>query len=177
VLFVLLATVFGGVQVRVRGNAARNLQLETQVVERTRALEQKTDELWERTRDLEDQTWALKRRGRELAALYRAEERMHRHLHLDQVLQALVDVTVDILQADESAVLVWDERQKRLVTTVARGFSLERMAHLTFIRGEGITGHIAVSGEDVAPERLGLNIVRERAQAIGAELRVEWAGS
>jgi GAF domain-containing protein/HAMP domain-containing protein len=91
-------------------------------------------------------------RMQELKALYRANERMLRHLHLDQVLQALVDVAVDILQADKSSVLVWDEAQDRLVMRVARGFSPERMAQLSFARGEGITGHVAASGEPVMVE-------------------------
>jgi signal transduction histidine kinase len=99
---------------------------------------------------MEEQTRALERRGKELEALYRADERMHRHLHLDQVLQALVDVAVDILQADKSAVLVWDRRRERLVTRVARGFSQERMAHLTFARGEGVTGYVGDAGKPVA---------------------------
>jgi len=73
---------------------------------------------------------------------------MHRHLHLDQVLQALVDVAVDILQADKSAVLVWNERRDGLEVRVVRGFNPESMAHLSFARGEGVTGYVADSGDN-----------------------------
>jgi GAF domain-containing protein len=88
-------------------------------------------------------------RLQELKALYGADEEMHRHLHPDQVLQALVDVAVDTLRADKSSVLMWDEGQERWGMRVARGFSDEAMATLCFERGEGITGHVAASGEPV----------------------------
>jgi signal transduction histidine kinase len=87
------------------------------------------------------------RRMQELEALYQADERMHRHLELDQVLQALVDVAVDLLSADKSGVFEWTPGRERLVMSVARGFSPESMAQLSFARGEGITGWVAAHGE------------------------------
>jgi nitrate/nitrite-specific signal transduction histidine kinase len=86
-------------------------------------------------------------RMRELEALYRADERMLRHIELDQVLQALVDVAVDVLHADKSAVLVWDEGRDRWVIRVARGFSPESVRVLAFAREEGLTGYVVSSGE------------------------------
>jgi nitrate/nitrite-specific signal transduction histidine kinase len=96
-------------------------------------------------------------RMQELEALYHADEKMHRHLHLDQVLQALVDVAVDILQADKSAVLVWSDKactegRDRLRVRVARGFSPEAMAQLSFTHGDGITGQVATHGDLVVVE-------------------------
>src|SRR5262249_55169183 len=60
-------------------------------------------------------------RARELAALYRADERMHRSLDLDEVLNALVDVAGDVLHADKVAVLIWDEQHQHLVVGAGRG--------------------------------------------------------
>jgi signal transduction histidine kinase/streptogramin lyase len=128
VLLVLAGSAIGGYRLRVRSVEARSRELENQVEERTHEIE---------------------RRTQELAALYRADEEMHRHLHLDQVLQALVDVAVDILRADKSSVMVWDEGRERLVMRIAHGFSPEAMAHLSFARGEGVIGHVAASGEPV----------------------------
>jgi signal transduction histidine kinase len=91
-------------------------------------------------------------RMQELEALYRADERMHRHLRLDEVLQALVDVAVDILQADKSAVLTWDEGEERWTVAVARGLCPETMARLSFAREEGITGQAVTSGRPVTVE-------------------------
>ena len=121
-------SVIGGYRLRIRSVEARSRELESQVEERTREMEQRTQEL---------------------AALYRADEEMYRHLHLDQVLQALVDVAVDILRADKSSVMVWDEGRERLVMRIARGFNSEAMAHLSFALGEGVVGRVAANGEPV----------------------------
>jgi GAF domain-containing protein/HAMP domain-containing protein len=91
-------------------------------------------------------------RLQELEALYRADEEMYRHLQLEQVLQALVDVAVDILKADKSAVLVWDRGSKRWVIGVARGFSPKAVADLRFAPGEGFTGRVAATGEPAIVE-------------------------
>ena len=124
ILFVLLASVIGAYRLQIRSSEARRNKLEDQVQKRTYELE----------------------------ALYRAEERMHRHLHLDQVLQTLVDVAVDILRADKSSVLVWDEEREKYVMRVARGFSPEAMAELSYALGEGVVGYVASSGEPVIVE-------------------------
>jgi PAS domain S-box-containing protein len=63
------------------------------------------------------------RRMRELEALYETDEMLHRSLQLDDVLQALVDLATDILEADKTSVLIWDARHERLVPGATRGFS------------------------------------------------------
>jgi signal transduction histidine kinase len=92
------------------------------------------------------------RRMRELEALHRADAELYRHLSLDEVLQALVDIGVDILKADKSTLIVWDEGREQLVARAARGFSPETMALLSFSRGEGTFGHVAATGESVIVE-------------------------
>lgn len=70
-------------------------------------------------------------RRREIEALYRADEELYRHLDLDQVLQSLVDVVIDILQADKSAVVVCDEQ--RSVVRAARGFRPESLTSMILL--------------------------------------------
>ena len=89
----------------------------------------------------------VEQRMQELEALYRADEELYRHLDLDEVLQTLVDVAVDILQADKSSLLIWDARRERMVVGAARGFGPETMARISFAPGEGVVGHVLVSGE------------------------------
>jgi len=141
---VLVGSAVGAYRLRVRSIEARSRALEDQVEERTSQLD----------------------------ALYRAEERMHRHLHLDQVLQALVDVAVDILQADKSAVLVWDDEEQRWVMSIARGFSPEAMAQLSYAREWGGIGRVAASGESIIVEDALTDPRRggERADAVPAAL-------
>jgi GAF domain-containing protein len=92
------------------------------------------------------------RRSRELEALYRADEVLYRSLRMDQVLQALVDVASDVLEADMCSVLVWDERHERLVPGATRGFRPENVAQMSHAPGEGITGRVAQSGEPITVE-------------------------
>jgi len=94
----------------------------------------------------------VERRMQELEALYRADAELHRRLSLDEVLQALVDITVEILRADKSSLYTWDERHERLVVRVARGFHPETMEHMSFSPDEGTVGYVATSSEPVIVE-------------------------
>jgi ligand-binding sensor domain-containing protein/signal transduction histidine kinase len=136
--FILLAGVLVWYRSRVRRIESHSKELEILVQERTQALGQRTN--------------VLERRTRELEALYRADERMHRYLDLDQVLKALVDVSVDVLHANKSSVFVWDDSQKRLVMRVARGFGPRAMSALTFAEGDGVTWVAYSTGDPVFVE-------------------------
>ena len=136
---VIFSVVFGivaGYRLRVRSIQARSRDLELQVAERTRTLA-------ERTRETE-------RRKQELEALYRADAELHRHLSLDEVHQALVGIAVDILEADKSALLVWDEAREKLVLRFARGYRPETIAEMEFSPDEGTVGRVASTGKPVA---------------------------
>jgi GAF domain-containing protein len=91
-------------------------------------------------------------RMRELEALHRADTELYQHLSLDEVLNTLVDIGVDILKADKSSLVVWDENQQRLVARVVRGFSPETQKLLSFSRDEGTFGHVFITGEPVIVE-------------------------
>jgi len=131
VALALIGSAVGGYRLRVRSIEAQSRELETLV---------------------EQRTYEIERRRQELEALYRADAELHRHLSLDEVLQALVDITVDILQADKSSLMVCDEKQGKLVVRVARGFRPETLAQMYFLLGEGTAGHVAATGEPVIVE-------------------------
>jgi signal transduction histidine kinase len=103
---------------------------------------------------MEPQALTLEEQRRQLEALYQADEYLYRHLNLDQVLQALVDVVVDLLQADKAAVMVWDAMQERLIVRAARGFSAESLARMSFRPGEGVAGRVFRCGEAITVEDL-----------------------
>jgi signal transduction histidine kinase len=92
------------------------------------------------------------RRRRDMEALYRADELLHRSLQLQDVLRAICIVVTDILGADKTSVLVWDERHERMVIGAGRGYSDETLAKLTFLPGEGIAGKVAVTGKPLFVE-------------------------
>jgi GAF domain-containing protein len=91
-------------------------------------------------------------RSRDLEALYRADEVLYRSLRLEEVLQALVDVATDVLQADMTSVLVWDEHHEQLIPGATRGFRPEVVATMAHKPGEGVTTIVATTGQPVAVE-------------------------
>ncbi|MCP4543236.1 MAG: GAF domain-containing protein [Chloroflexi bacterium] len=156
VVLVVVGGSIGGYRLQVRSVEARNRALETLVVERTHALEQRTHE--------------IERRRQELEALYRADAELHRHLRLDQVLQALVDIAVDILRADKSSLMIWDDQRERLVVRFARGFRFETLAEMSFAPGTGTVGQVAVTGEPIIVEDTHMDPrVAQRAIAVEPE--------
>jgi PAS domain S-box-containing protein len=95
---------------------------------------------------------AAERHLREIEALYRADEVLHRSLRLDDVLRGLVDVATEILRADKTTVLVWDDNHERLVPGATRGFRPESVARMSHAPGEGITGKVAMTNQPIAVE-------------------------
>ena len=89
------------------------------------------------------------RRMRELEALYRADSELYRHLDLDDVLQALANIAVDTLQADKSALLVWEPEHEQWVTRAARGYGPETVEQLVFAQAEGLVGQAVSTREPV----------------------------
>ncbi|CAG0942159.1 hypothetical protein ANRL1_00826, partial [Anaerolineae bacterium] len=168
VILFVTAVAAGGFRWRVRDMRARNRELEKQVDERTWVLGQQKHELEERTEQLEQQQ-------QELQTLYQADEELHHHLHLDDVLQTLVNIAVDNLKADKSALFCWNDEHDRLVMRVARGFSAESIAKISFAPGESITGHVMTIGEPLIVEVVVENLRRnnERPEIVHAVLAEE----
>jgi GAF domain-containing protein len=97
------------------------------------------------------------RRALELETLYRADERMHASLRLQDVLQALVDMAAEMLQADKTSVLLWDADRERLRVQAAHGFRPETIPNMAYPRGEGISTRVATSGVPIAVEDVRLD--------------------
>jgi PAS domain S-box-containing protein len=86
---------------------------------------------------------------RSLEALYQADEKLYASLELDQVLQALADVCVELLGADKSCILTWDETHQHLMTRAQRGFTSQFVQVMHEYSGRGLIAHAARSGETV----------------------------
>jgi two-component system sensor histidine kinase UhpB len=87
---------------------------------------------------------------RRLTALYRADEAIGQSPDLGSLLRALVQVAAEVLEAEKSAILVWDERTERLTCAAAVGFKPETIARVSLRRGEGAAGRVAAGGETIA---------------------------
>jgi signal transduction histidine kinase len=91
---------------------------------------------------------------RELQALYEADETLHRSLRLEDVLQALVDLTHEILEADSTSLVVWDARHERLIPGATRGMRPETVARISFRLGDAITGLVALVKRPITVENV-----------------------
>ena len=136
--------VAGGFRLRTKTIQDRNRQLERLVRERTRRLE---------------------KRNQEIQALYEADERILRNVSLNQVFQTLVDVAVDMLNADRSVVFAWDEKQTKVVPRVSHGFSPETLKVMEFAKGEGIVGEVLATGKPVIVRQIEPNSFRPDVRA------------
>jgi signal transduction histidine kinase len=116
---------------------------------RLREIEERSEEL---AGQLRARRRELERRNQELETLYAADQELYRYLELDQVLQALVDKAVDILEADKGSLMVWDQAHEKLVIRATRGFHPETVARVAIARGQGVAGMVAQSGEPAIVE-------------------------
>ncbi len=97
--------------------------------------------------DLDERSQQIEQQHQELESLYRADDELRRHLHLDEVLQSLVNTAVELLHADKGSLLVWDDKKEKLHARATYGFSPETVAIMSFSMGEGLAGKVAQSGQ------------------------------
>ena len=102
--------------------------------------------------DLDTRSTQSEQQRKELESLYRADDELRRHLHLDDVLQSLVNAAVELLHADKGSLLVWDEQREKLHARATYGFKPETVAIMSFTRGQGLAGKVALSGEPAIVE-------------------------
>jgi ligand-binding sensor domain-containing protein/signal transduction histidine kinase len=128
---------------------------------RTRSIQDRNREL---ERLVRERTGALEKRNQEIQALYEADERILRNVSLNQVFQTLVDVAVDMLNADRSIVFSWDEKQTKVVPRVSHGYSPETLKILEFARGEGAVGEVLATGRSVIVRQIEMDTFRPEVQ-------------
>jgi ligand-binding sensor domain-containing protein/signal transduction histidine kinase len=133
-LVALIASVLGGLQLRVRAIEARSKELEETVQKRTREIEQRTGEL---------------------DALYRADGELIRHLEIEQVFQTLVNIAVEILHADKGALFFWEGHLQELVVRAAVGIKPKTLEQMRFTTDEGTIGGVMTSGFMHVPIQIG----------------------
>lgn len=143
---ILVAAVMVGYRLRLTSVQHRNLEL---------------------TNLVNDRTQALNKRSAEMEALYLADEKILRTVSINQVFQTLVNVAVDMLQADRSAIFTWDDEQACIIPRVSHGFSPRTLSVMKFKRGEGMVGRVMESGEpSIVPEIVAEDLHPELRDAI-----------
>jgi signal transduction histidine kinase len=96
--------------------------------------------------DLDHRAAQIEQQKNELESLYRADDELRRHLHLDEVLQSLVNTAVELLHADKGSLMVWDEKKEKLTARAAYGFNPETISHMAIGAGQGLAGKVALTG-------------------------------
>lgn len=67
-------------------------------------------------------------RAREIGALVQADQQLHQSLHLDDVLESLLDVAASVLHFDQAAVAMLDPPGERLVVRASRGMNTDMLS-------------------------------------------------
>jgi len=133
-------SVVGGLRWRVKSVENKNLELERLVKIRTADLEKRTGEI---------------------EALYQADERILRSVTLNQIFQALVDVSISILKADRSMVLTWNDEKRKITPRISLGFRPETLAVMNFDYDEGLIGISMKTGHPMIASEENLSSLRE----------------
>ncbi len=98
-------------------------------------------------RVVQERTQTLEKRNLDLEALYSADARMLRVLSQDQVLQVLVDVAVETLEADKSAVFIRLPGHATFAARVCRGFQPGAREEPLFVESQqGVLSDAAARG-------------------------------
>ncbi len=108
-------------------------------------------------RQVAQRTQEIEQRNNELEVLYQADEELLQHLELDAILQSLVDVAVNALQADKSSIMVWDAAHEHLMVRASHGFHPHTLTQMSFGSNEGSVGRAATTGELIVVEDAQLN--------------------
>ena len=114
-------------------------------------------ELSDLEQDLAQRSAQIEQQSHELESLYRADDELRRHLHLDDVLQSLVKTAVELLHADKGSLMVWDDKKEKLHARATYGFHPETVRRMQFAKGEGVAPGVALSGEPAFIEDTELN--------------------
>lgn len=139
-VLVLSGAAAGGMRWRVKNIESRTLELERLVRIRTADLEKRTGEI---------------------EALYQADEKLLRSVTLNQIFQALVDVSVTILKADRSLVLAWNEKKQCIMPRISRGFQPKSLNVMRYERNEGMIGVAMNTAQNVIVSDMDTSAVRE----------------
>lgn len=121
VTIIIMASVISGYRLRIRSIESRSQELETQVMLRTQEIEQRREEM---------------------ESLYEADEIIDQHLTQEGRLKALVEVSKDLLHADASSILAWDESNGEYSAVITSGFDSAEIQNLSIQMDGGYFGEV-----------------------------------
>ena len=130
------------------GNAAELRRLAERVAE----LEEEKREILDRIRraEEENQDFALRYveiedENSNLANLYIASYQLHSTLDFREVLQIITEIVINLIGAEEFAILLLDEKSSELQAVATEGVERDEVPRVAI--GQGVMGEVASSGE------------------------------
>lgn len=124
-----------------------------QLASRIEELEREKEEILGRIRQIEDENndfatryVEIEEENNNLANLYIASYQLHSILDFDDVLKVITEIIINLIGAEEFAVMVNDEKTGLLSAVASEGVALDEMPKVR--PGEGQIGIIASTGEN-----------------------------
>ena len=124
----------------------------TRLTERIADLEREKQEILDRIRRVEEENKDFAMRYLEiedensnLANLYIASYQLHSTLDFREVLQIIMEIIINLIGAEQFAILLLDEKSQELQAVASEGVERDQIPH--FSMGRGMLGQVASSGE------------------------------
>ncbi|MFZ3209741.1 MAG: GAF domain-containing protein [Geobacteraceae bacterium] len=122
------------------------------LLKRVDELEREKEEILSHIRQVEaeNQNFAaryveIEHENNNLANLYIASYQLHSTLDFKEVLQIITEIVINLIGAEEFAILLLDEKTNELQAVATEGISREDVPSVKF--GQGIIGEVAKTGE------------------------------
>jgi transcriptional regulator with GAF, ATPase, and Fis domain len=144
------------------GNASDQADTDSETVRlrgRIEDLEREKQEILDRIRQVEEENLDFANRyveieseNNSLANLYIASYQLHSTLDFKEVLQVITEIIINLIGAEEFAVLLLDEKTQKLQAMVGEGVDASELP--TIAIGEGLIGQMAKTGENYFIENM-----------------------
>ncbi|OGU05566.1 MAG: diguanylate phosphodiesterase [Geobacteraceae bacterium GWC2_58_44] len=122
------------------------------LAERVAELEQEKQEILNRIKQVEDENQdfavrylEIEDENNNLANLYIASYQLHSTLDFREVLQIITEIIINLIGAEEFAILLLDEKSDELQAVATEGVERREIPHVRL--GKGVIGEVAKSGE------------------------------
>ena len=109
-----------------------------EILARIRRAEEENQDFAQRYLEIEDE-------NNNLANLYIASYQLHSTLDFKEVLQIVMEIVINLIGAEEFAILLLDEKSSELQAVASEGVERERIPQVSL--GQGVIGQVASSGE------------------------------
>lgn len=110
-----------------------------EILERIRQIEEENKDFANRYVEIESE-------NNNLANLYIASFQLHSTLDFPEVLQVIIEIVINLIGAENFAILLLDEKTRMLEAVATEG--VEREAVPRTVMGEGVIGEVATTGEN-----------------------------